>query len=123
MDEPGIPNVHIELLRDGEFIADTETDQYGFYRFEDLYPAVYTLRVTAPDEVKPTERRTDIHLIASILEEEGEGGIYGTAEIQVESDKANYNADIGFVSKQSGVVPPGTGEGKKQVWTSYKEGD
>ena len=46
-----------------------------------------------------------------------------SVEIQVESDKANYNADIGFVSKQSGVVPPGTGEGKKQVWTSYKEGD
>ena len=123
MDEPGIPNVHIELLRDGEFIADTETDQYGFYRFEDLYPAVYTLRVTAPDEVKPTERRTDIHLIASILEEEGEGGIYGTAEIQVESDKANYNADIGFVCRKDGVIPAGVGEGKKQIWTGYKEGD
>ena len=49
--------------------------------------------------------------------------LYESAEIQVESDKANYNADIGFVSKQDGVVPPGTGEGKKQVWTSYKEGD
>ena len=123
MDEPGIPNVRIELLRDGAFIAETETDQYGFYRFEDLYPAVYTLRVTAPDEVKATGRRTDIRLIASVLEEDGEGGVYESAEIQVESDKANYNADIGFVCKQDGVVPPGTGEGKKQVWTSYKEGD
>jgi len=123
MDEPGIPSVRIELLRDGEFIAETETDQYGFYRFEDLYPAVYTFRVTAPDEVKPTEKRTDIRLIASVLEEDGDGGVYESAEIQVESDKANYNADIGFVSKQEGVVPPGTGEGKKQVWTSYKEGD
>ena len=123
MDEPGIPNVRIELLRDGAFIAETETDQYGFYRFEDLYPAVYTLRVTAPDEVKPTEKRTDIRIIASVLEEDGDGGVYESAEIQVESDKANYNADIGFVCKQDGVVPPGTGEGKKQVWTSYKEGD
>lgn len=123
MDEPGIPSVRIELLRDGEFIAETETDQYGFYRFEDLYPAVYTLRVTAPDEVKPTEKRTDIRIIASVLEEDGDGGVYESAEIQVESDKANYNADIGFVSKKEGVVPPGTGEGKKQVWTSYKEGD
>ena len=123
MDEPGIPNVRIELLRDGQTIAETVTDQYGFWRFEDLYPAVYTLRVTAPDEVKATQRRTDIRLIASVLEEEGDGGVYGSAEIQVESDKANYNADIGFVCKKEGVVPAGTGEGKKQVWTGYKEGD
>ena len=122
MDEPGIPNVRIELLRDGEFIAETETDQYGFWRFEDLYPAVYTLRVTAPDEVVATKQRTDIRIIASVLEEDG-SGIYESAEIQVESDKANYNADIGFICKKDGVVPAGTGEGKKQIWTGYKEGD
>ena len=122
MDEPGIPNVRIELLCDGEHIADTETDQYGFWRFEDLYPAVYTLRVTSPDEVVATKRRTDIRLIASVLEEEG-SGIYESVEIQVESDKANYNADIGFICKQDGVLPPGTGEGKRQLWTGYKEGD
>ena len=122
MDEPGIPNVRIELLRDGDFIAETETDQYGFWRFEDLYPAVYTLRVTAPDEVVATKQRTDIRIIASVLEEDGSGE-YESIEIQVESDKANYNADIGFVCKKDGVVPVGTGEGKKQVWTGYKEGD
>ena len=122
MDEPGIPNVKIELLRDGGFIAETETDQYGFWRFEDLYPAVYTLRVIAPDEVVATRRRTDIRIIASILDEDG-SGVYESAEIPVESDKANYNADIGFVCKTDGVVPPGTGEGKKQTWTGYKEGD
>ena len=122
MDEPGIPNVRIELLRNGEFIAETVTDQYGFWRFEDLYPAVYTLRVTAPAEVRATKRRTDIRLIASVLEGENDG-ICESVEIQVESDKANYNADIGFVCKKDGVVPPGTGEGKKQIWTGYKEGD
>jgi hypothetical protein len=122
MDEPGIPNVRIELLRDGQTIAETVTDQYGFWRFEDLYPAVYTLRVTAPDEVVATKRRTDIRIIASVLEEDG-SGVYESAEVQVESDKANYNADIGFVCKKDGVFPAGTGEGKKQVWSGYKEGD
>ena len=122
MDEPGIPSVRIELLRDGDLIAETETDQYGFWRFDDLYPAVYTLRVTAPDEVVPTQRRTDIRIIASVLEEGG-SGTCESVEIQVESDKANYNADIGFVCRQDGVMPPGTGEGKKQIWTGYKEGD
>ena len=122
MDEPGIPDVRIELLRDGEFIAETSTDQYGFWRFEDLYPAVYTLRVTPPDEVRATQRRTDIRIIASVLDEDGTD-TWESVEIQVESDKANYNADIGFVCRKDGVIPAGVGEGKKQIWTGYKEGD
>ena len=122
MDEPGIAGVQIELQRNGETIAETVTDQYGFYRFEDLYPAVYTLSVTPPAEVKATKKRTDIRIIASVLEEDGED-TFESAEIPVESDKANYNADIGFVCRRDGVLPPGIGEGKTQVWTGYKEGD
>ena len=37
-DEPGLANVRIELLRDGNVIAETVTDSYGFYRLVDLYP-------------------------------------------------------------------------------------
>ena len=116
MDEPGIPNVKIELQRDGVTIAETETDQYGFYRFDDLYPAAYTLLVTAPDEVKPTRRRTDIRLIASVLEETDDVTCT-SVEVQVESDKANYNADLGFVCRRSGVLPPGIGDAKQQDWS------
>ncbi len=122
MDEPGIPNVRIELIRNGSVLAETVSDQYGFYRFEDIYPGVYTLRVTPPAEVKPTQRRTDIRIIASVLEEDGDG-TYESAEIQVESDKANYNADLGFVSVRDGIVPPGTGEGKTQDWTGLAGSD
>ncbi len=116
MDEPGIPGVKIELLRDGEVIAETVSDQYGFYRFYDLYPAAYTLRVTPPEEVKPTKRRTDIRLIASVLEETEEDTCV-SVEFQVESDKANYNVDLGFICRREGILPPGTGEGKTQKWT------
>ena len=115
MNEPGIPGVKIELLRDGETIAETVSDQYGFYRFSDLYPAAYTLRVTPPEEVKPTKRRTDIRLIASVLEET-EDDICESVEFQVESDKANYNVDLGFVCRREGVLPAGAGEGKTQKW-------
>ena len=115
MDEPGIPNVRIKLQRDGETVAETVTDQYGFYRFSDLYPAAYTLLVTAPDEVKPTIRRTDIPLIASVLEEADEEAC-ASVEFMVESDKGNYNADIGFVCRRKGVMPAGVGEGKTQIW-------
>ena len=116
MDEPGIPGVKITLMRDENVVAETVTDQYGFYRFNDLYPAVYTLTVTPPGQVKPTKQRSDIRLIASVLEETNEA-VCESIEIQVESDKANYNTDLGFVCRRAGELPPGIGEGKKQKWT------
>ncbi len=116
MNEPGIPNVRITLMRDGITVAETTTDQYGFYRFNDLYPAEYSLEVTAPSEVKPTKRRNDIPMIASVLDETTEEGTYRSVPFTVESDKANYNVDIGFVCRKDGVYPAGTGEGKKQIW-------
>ena len=123
MNEPGIPNVKIVLMRDGTAVAETVTDQYGFYRFDDLYPASYTLQVTAPAEVKPTKHRTDIPMISSVLEED-DREICESVEIQVESDKANYNADIGFICRKNGVYPAGVGEGKTQKWVaSYSDDD
>ena len=116
MNEPGIPGVRITLMRDGMTVAETMTDQYGFYRFSDLYPAEYSLVVDAPSEVKPTKRRTDIPMIASVLEETTEGDTYQSAVFTVVSDKANYNVDIGFICRQEGVYPAGVGEGKKQTW-------
>ncbi len=122
MDESGIPGVRITLLRDGEEVAETTTDQYGFYRFNDLYPAVYTLRVEAPAEVKPTRRVKDNRLIVSCLEET-DVEMCNSAEFQVESDKANYNVDIGFVCRRDGVMPAGTGDGKRQNWTGIAGSD
>ena len=115
MDEPGIPGVKISLMRDGAVVAETTSDQYGFYRFSDLYPAVYTLKVTPPAEVKPTAHRDDIRLIVSALQETDEP-VCESVEIAVESNKANYNVDLGFVSR-NGAIPAGTGEGQKQLWT------
>ena len=114
-DELGIANVRVEALRDGVAVAETVTDQYGFYRISDLYPAVYTLRVTAPAEVKPTRKRSDLRIIASALEET-DGDVCYTGEITVESDRANYNVDLGFVTRRNGVLPAGYGQGKTQNW-------
>ena len=113
--EAGIPNVRIELQRNGETVAETVTDQYGFYRFTDLYPAAYTLRVTPPAEVKPTVPRTDLRIIASVLTET-EDEVCTSGLVTVESNKDNFNADLGFVCRREGVIPAGVGEGKKQIW-------
>ena len=114
-DEPGIANVRIELLRDGNVVAETVTNQYGFYRLVDLYPATYVIKVYAPDEVKPTRRRTDLPMIASVLEESDEAVAY-SVPLTVESNRALYEADLGFVCRKNGVLPAGAGQGASQNW-------
>ena len=120
--ELGIPGVVIELVRGGETVAQTVTDQYGYYRFRDVYPAVYTLRVTAPEEVKPTVRREDVPLAASVLEA-GETDVCTTVEITVESDTDHRNADLGFVLRTPGRYPAGYGEGVAQIWTKPEQAE
>ena len=110
-EEGGIPGVTVELLRNGHVVATTVTDQYGYYVFEELYPTEYTLRVTWPAEVKPTILREDIHQISSVLKEDGV-----TIPVKVESNKANYAADLGFVLVEEGKLPAGYGEGETQKW-------
>lgn len=110
-EEGGIPGVVIELMRGDRVVATTTSDQYGYYCFENLYPTEYTLRVTWPEEVKPTQLRTDVHQISSVLQENGL-----SIPVTVESNKANYAADLGFVLVEEGKYPAGYGEGATQVW-------
>lgn len=109
--EGGIPGVVIQLLRDGKPVAETTTDQYGFYRFTGVYPAEYTLQATAPAQVKPATLRTDFPQLVSILQEDGL-----SAPVLVESGCANRNADLGFVLVEQGEYPAGYGQGEKQTW-------
>ncbi len=110
-EEGGIPGVTIELMRGEKVVATTVSDQYGYYIFEELYPTEYTLRVTWPGEVKPTILRTEIPQISSVLQENGI-----SIPVTVESNKANYAADLGFVLVEEGKLPAGYGEGATQVW-------
>ena len=110
-EEGGIPGVTVELIRNGRVVASTVTDQYGYYVFEELYPTEYTLRVTWPAEVMPTILREDIKHISSVLKADGT-----TIPVKVESNKANYAADLGFVLVEEGKLPAGYGEGATQIW-------
>lgn len=114
--EGGIPGVTVQLLRNGALVAEATTDQYGFYRFTDVYPASYTLQVIAPSQVKPTIQRTDIPLIVSVL---GKDSL--SAPVQVVSNQANRNADLGFILVEAGVYPAGYGAGAAQTWTTAAE--
>lgn len=117
-DEGGVPGVTVTLLRDGEEIASTVSDQYGFYFFDNVYPAVYTLRADYPAEVVPTALREDFPIIASVLTDSGE-----SAAVTVQSNRANRNADLGFRLVKDGVYPAGYGAGASQDWTRRVTGE
>ena len=110
-EEGGLPGVTIKVMRGDKAVASAVTDQYGFYAITGLYPTEYTLEVTWPEGVVPTILREDIHQISSVLKEDGI-----TIPVTVESNKANYAADLGFVLIEEGKLPAGYGEGETQKW-------
>nr|MBR4281875.1 carboxypeptidase regulatory-like domain-containing protein [Clostridia bacterium] len=110
-EEGGIPGVTIEVMRGDKVVATVVTDQYGYYTIKGLYPTEYILRVTWPAEVKPAIMREDIKQISSVLKEDGT-----TVPVTVQSNKANYAADLGFVLIEEGKLPAGYGEGTTQNW-------
>ncbi len=104
-DEGGIPNVKVNLWRNGALVTSTVTDQYGFYRFEHLYPATYT--VTAEVEgLAPTNRVETLPNITSCVD----------TPVQVLSGTFNYDADLGYLPKSNGTLPAGYGQGAAQNW-------
>ena len=78
--------------------------------------------MTAPDEVKPTQRREDVPLAVSVLME-GEDSVCVSGEVTVVSDTDCRNADLGFVLREPGKYPAGYGEGATQNWTKPGEED
>lgn len=109
-DEGGIPGVTVHLWRNGAEVAQTQTDQYGFFRFTGLYPAAYTMSVDVTG-VMPTVLRSDIPGIVSVM-----GGDGFTVPVTVLSGTHNYNADMGFIPLTEGSFPAGYGEGETQIW-------
>ena len=114
--EYGIPHVKVELVRNGVTVAETETDQYGLWFFREVYPAVYTLKATAPAEVKPTRKGGDIYLIDSSLNQTEDTTAY-TDEFSVGSDSTDFNYDLGYVLRSGGVYPAGYGQQETMDWS------
>ncbi|MBQ8081556.1 MAG: carboxypeptidase regulatory-like domain-containing protein [Clostridia bacterium] len=102
--ERGVPGIKLELIQNGEVIAETTTDIYGHYSFEDIYPGKYTLRVTMHSELKATRHQTDFPLIGSVLPET-EGTVAEATDVVVPSGARNLAVDIGLALRSPGVYP------------------
>ena len=66
--------------------------------------------------MKPTRRRTDLKIIASVLQDSDEAEVF-SVPLTVESSRDLYEADLGFVCRKDGVLPAGAGIGPAQNWT------
>ncbi len=101
--ERQLPGIRITLFRYGEPVAETVSDEYGFWELTGLYPGKYTVRADMPDEVQSTRHRDDFPLINSILPEY----VKGTAEteITVPSAARDLGCDMGFMLIREGVYP------------------
>ncbi len=113
--EPGIPGLTVVLVQDGAEVQETVTDAYGYYLFENVYPAAGILRVTMYAELLPTERREDFPLLVSSLSGY-DGSTAYTVDVTVESDGFNYNCDLGFVLKEGAKKPAAIVDPPKQNW-------
>lgn len=110
----------LRLIRNGETVAETTTDAYGYYMFDNLYPSTYSLEVTYPAEVQPTKPGTG--LMTSLLPE-SEESVSTIEDIQVKSNAANRNVDMGFILREAGVYPAGIGDAPTQDWTKLTYGE
>ncbi len=102
--EPGIPGIKLQLLQGDELLGETETDIYGHYMFEKIYPGRYTLRVTMYPELKSTVHQTEFPLIASVLPESKDKTVEAN-DIIVPSGTRNLAVDIGFALRKKNVYP------------------
>jgi len=117
--ETGMPGIRIELYRNGELAASAETDLYGRYSLDNLYPGEYEMRVTMHDELKATKHQTDFPLVASIMPESSDTTV--SFSVIVPSGGANLHCDLGFQLRKDGVYPSVMNDIPTKDWTPYSQ--
>ncbi len=114
--EPGVPGIRIDLYQHGQLAAQTQTDAYGRYLFNELYPGAYKVEVTMPPELKTTRHQTEFKLVASILPQSS-GTTVAADNIIVPSGGRNLNCDFGFALVREGTLPASMQNLPQKDWT------
>ena len=101
--EPQMPGIRIEMYSGDELVAETYSDEYGYWKFSDLYPGEYMIKVYMPSEVKTTVANDEFRNINSILPQDIEN--VAEAKVLVPSNGMDLACDLGFVCIEEGVLP------------------
>lgn len=115
-DEPGLSGLTISLYQFDKKLMETNTDSFGRYSFNDVYPGEYTLEVSMPNEVLPTVQNQDFPLVNSAITEY-ENDTARAKKIIVPSAEKNLNCDFGFVLKNSNKLPQNHLGTPQKDWT------
>ena len=102
--EPMLPGITVELVSEGQAVAQTQTDAFGYYLFSDVYPGTYTLRVTAYPELAITQSIAELRIISSCLTK-GDGTGAESDPFAAYSGVTDTNYDLGFVLKDGAQMP------------------
>ncbi len=115
-EEPMIPGVKIELLRDGQPVYETQTDTYGYYQFADVYPGTYVLQATAYAELGITKSIPELRIIGSCLTG-GDGNSAQSDPFSLLSGTTNFDYDVGYVLLKGQSMPSAIVTPPQQDWT------
>lgn len=118
--EPGVPGVEIRLIQYGEVVAQAQTDAYGRYLLENLYPGSYTMMVKIPQELAATVQQTEFPLVASILPQQDASEL-SIENLVIPGGGRNLNADFGLVERKQGVHPADIDNPPQKNWTPYEQ--
>ena len=99
-----MPGVKVRLMQNGAAIYETETNAYGYYLFDEVYPGEYTLEAGAYAELEPTRPVENLRIISSCLIS-GDGLSAQSESFRVESGERNLNFDLGYVLKDGQSIP------------------
>ncbi|MBQ8537986.1 MAG: carboxypeptidase regulatory-like domain-containing protein, partial [Clostridia bacterium] len=113
--EAAMPGITVRLIKDGLMIHEAVTDIYGYYLFDNVYPSVYDVEILWHEELIPTQKRTDLVLLGSQLEESDETSQIITG-VEIRSNVKNFNFDLGFALRDEGVKPEAMKPAPTQVW-------
>jgi hypothetical protein len=94
--ERRLPGVKVQLLQDGEPVYETQTDLFGYYQFDHVYPGSYTLRAVAYDALTITKPVPALRIISSCLTA-GDGVSAQSDPFTVESGCITNDFDLGYV--------------------------
>ncbi len=80
-DEPGIPGGAVSLVLDGKVVANTTTDENGFYSFENVLPGTYAINDPVPAGLVITTSSTVTVTVKTVVVTNVNFGIRGSNSI------------------------------------------
>jgi hypothetical protein len=113
--ERPVSGVVVEILRNSVVIAEAVSNDTGYYMINNIYPGIYDVRVTFPEGLRPTAKRTDIPILASVLDAGG-GNTVVISNVEILSGVIDRNFDLGFLLTDKDKLPHAVKEIPIQKW-------